>query len=226
MTSRTFLILAALAVWIPVGVKLAERGFNRALPPDLATISCPKDKARHASTTFGDARVLFVCIPDSHADKPKLLRCVGENGFDVMPNMHCEDSASLFFLHASDGSIRAHGRLDDEQRGAAQVIAVFGVNPWPRGREDADDPPLWPDAQEILPAGFQPERLVYCHEQASRTFGDGYATCLLRARSASLYWQFHVTLKTAPGQDVDEEDYKRELRFIRKYLAQLVTDPA
>ena len=62
----------------PLALLIALAACSRApepLAPELQAVRCPANKTAHASGSFAEGRVMFLCIAGELAEKPHLLRC-------------------------------------------------------------------------------------------------------------------------------------------------------
>jgi len=200
------------------------------LAPELKAIICPTNRPAHASATFAKARITFPCISQELADSPHLLRC----DLESRP-MICEDDGSFMFSRNAKGDVYV-GPLPEELRrkdasapdltGASRLSVNFRKSP-PRTETFEEAETEWafllPDGQALLPGGFTFVKGTLCSRQATPL---NTGTCVLEARSASLYWHIQVAIHADRGTPVSAEEYRDELAFWLKLLGVVVTDPA
>lgn len=200
------------------------------LAPELKAIRCPTNRQAHASATFADARITFVCIPKELADSPHLLRC----DLESRP-MICEDEGSLVFTRSAEGTVFA-GYLptNDPKRDppdadfstGSRLVVNFRKGP-PRTATfeevETDWRFLYPAAGELLPAGFTLVKGALCDREATVLNTGG---CNIEARSASLYWHIAVYILEEKGTPIAAEDYRAEMAFWLGHLGKMVADPA
>lgn len=198
------------------------------LAPELQAVRCPANKTAHASGSFAEGRVMFLCIAKELAEKPHLLRCDLESH-----PMVCEDAGSLVFSRGKDGvvytSFYPAGKrlLDPETMAGGSRLTVNFRNGPPRqatfDEEETDWRFLYPEAGRLLPAGFEIVKGAVC-DRRTTTLSSG--TCNLEARSHSLYWHIAVSYLDEPGVGITPDEYKAEMAFWLPFLGRLVTDPA
>jgi hypothetical protein len=215
---------------VPLVAGLAACGKPEPLAPELQSIRCPTNRPAHASATFANARITFVCIGKELAEAPHLLRC----DLESRP-MVCEDEGSLVFTRSAEGTVFA-GYLptNDPKRDppdadfstGSRLVVNFRKGPprTPTFEEvETDWRFLLPDAQELLPAGFALVKGALCDREATVLNAGG---CNIEARSASLYWHIAVYLLEEKGTPMAAEDYRTEIAFWRERLGRMVVDPA
>jgi len=198
------------------------------LSPELQAIRCPTNRPAHASATFVNARITFVCIAKELADAPHLLKC----DLESLP-MVCEDEGSLLFSRSPEGVVYAgllpgeHRRKDPEALyGGSRLTVNFRKNAPRRStfeEEETDWRFLIPRVAPLLPGGFTLVKGTLC-DRAATVLGSG--TCNLEARSASLYWHVAVSIHAERGTPILEEEYRAELARWLELLGRLVKDPA
>jgi len=200
------------------------------LAPELKAITCPTNRQEHASATFAKARIIFPCISKELADSPFLLRC----DLESRP-MICEDDGSLMYSRNASGAVYV-GPLPEELRrrdssvpdltGASRLIANFRKSP-PRTSTfeevETDGQFLLPGVQALFPEGFTLVKGPLCYREATAL---NTGTCILEARSASLYWHIQVAIHADRGTPVTAQEYREEIASWLKLLGVLVTDPA
>ncbi len=217
--------LAALAL---LAAGLAGCSRPAPLDPELKAVRCPVNRPEHASATFVNARVTFLCLAKELAEAPHLLKC----DLESRP-MICEDEGSLLLSRSADGVVYG-GLLPGERRredpqslhGGSRLTVNFRKNP-PRTstfeEEETDWRFLIPRVGTMLPARFEYVKGTLCDRKAT-VLGTG--TCNLEAKSPSLYWHISVAIHAERGTPITEEEYRTELEFWLRLLDKLVKDPA
>jgi hypothetical protein len=224
MRKPGFALLAAIA--LAAGLGACSR--KAPLSPELQAIRCPVNRPAHASATFVNARITFVCIGPELADTPYLLKC------DLTSHpMVCEEEGSLFFSRSPEGVVYA-GPLPGEHKrderdslwGGSRLTVNFRKGP-PRTatfeEEETDWKFLIPRVGTMLPSGFTLVKGTVCDRKAT-VLNTG--VCNLEAKSASLYWHIAVAIHAEKGTPVYEEEYRAELERWLELLGKLVKDPA
>lgn len=198
------------------------------LAPELQAVRCPASRTAHASASFAQGRVTFVCLAPEMADSPHLLRC------DLTSRpMICEDAGNLVFSRTPQGAVYPTyfpaGKREMDlatMTGGSRLTVNFRDGPprTPTFEETEDDWHfLMPEAGRLLPAGFTLVKGARC-DRAVRSLGA--ANCYLEARSASLYWHVTVSWLGEEGTPMLPEEYRAEMEHWLKLLGLLVTDPA
>lgn len=216
---------------LPVALALALAACGKApepLAPELQAVRCPANKTAHASGSFAQGRVMFLCIAKELAGSPHLLRC------DLTSSpMVCEDSGSFTFVRGPDGAVwtsylpGGKNEMDLEtMTGGSRLTVNFRDGP-PRTQTfeevETDWRFLYPEAGRLLPPGFTLVKGALCDREATVL---NNATCNLEARSHSLYWHISVAWLGEKGTPVLPEEYKAELEYWLPFLGLLVADPA
>ena len=198
------------------------------LAPELQAVRCPANKTAHASGSFAEGRVMFLCIARELAEKPHLLR----RDLESHP-MVCEDAGSLVFSRGPGGAVYTSyfpgGKREmdfDTMTGGSRLTVNFRKGP-PRTptfeEAETDWRFLYPEAGRLLPPGFTIVRGALCDREVTVL---GSATCNLEATSHSLYWHVAVSWLGPKGTPVLAEEYRAEMAFWLPFLGQLVADPA
>lgn len=199
------------------------------LVPELATISCPADRAKHVRTQFGKAELTFVCVTAAVVDKPALLRCD--------PNtrpMYCEDSGTFVFSRLPGGKIvpdapmNARGYepgpvTDPETDTGSLFEASFYDKPPGKANYDVNARQyLRDDDKQRMPPGFTLVNGPVC-DRVSNALDRG--TCRLEAKTASLHWYVNVSIPRARGNEIDDTLYQKDMVLWLNLLGKMVTDP-
>lgn len=224
MTGQGFALFATLVL----AACLGACGRPVPLDPELQAIRCPVNRPKHASATFVNARITFVCVSEELADSPYLLKCDLESH-----PMICEDDGSLLFSRSPEGVVYAgllpgeHRRSDPEAlHGGSRLTVNFRKNP-PRTSTFEEEETDWkfviPGVGTSLPAGFTFVKGALC-DRKSTVLATG--VCNLEAKSPSLYWHVSVAIHAERGTPISEEEYRAELDRWLGLLGKLVKDPS
>jgi hypothetical protein len=228
LASTALLLVATAAL---SGCHLTSDAPTVPLPPELAAIQCPADRAEHANAMFGKARLIFLCVDKRQAQTPSLLRCDRE-----FPPMVCGDTGDFILSRDADGHVYsgpppnyAHerdnhgpttGPTDD-----SQLIVNFHSGPPSRPTFDPVETQwrfLLPGGQDLLPDGFTFVKGTLCDRTAT-VLDTGM--CNIEATTPSMYWHIAISLHHKNGTPIYDREYRTELTFWMKYLGLMVLDP-
>lgn len=202
------------------------------LPTDLAAVKCwePEDNF-YARVPFGQAKVTYLCAPKQRAANPELLKCDP----DSRP-LICEDKGVIMLSRTPKGHVYAvNGGLADkldkrevsetsDATGYASELALsFSVTDDWHELKMYEEYFEFDEAKEYLPILFDVKEGVLCHRYASWL---GAGRCEFIAKTPSLHWRISIGIYKDNNEKVTESEYRREFIFWRKYLKQMLADPA
>lgn len=199
------------------------------LPPELSAIQCQAGKEQHGQKKFGNEEVYFVCINNDLSNRLGSLKCESENR-----SLLCDEIQSYMLSRSAEGKVYA-GQLPNEilqldpsrsstARDSSLIVSFHSSAPEQSPLESTGTGRdfLLTDAADTLPLGFTLTEGILC-DNAANPLNEG--RCMLRAKSSSLHWGIHVSIRQERGTPISPDEYREELIYWSKYIEKMVVNP-
>jgi len=203
-----------------------KRNESPPLPPELAAVQCPADKAEHGVARIDAAQITWLCVEPQLAAHPQMLACDNT----AIPPV-CDGSGMLLLRRDAQGIVHTDSVVNPAPppgigtTDESQLLVYFHKGPPLQATFDPVDTPyrfMMADARDALPAGFTFVKGAQC-DRAATVLGTG--TCNIEARTPSLYWNITISVRHKQGTPIPASEYRREFDSWMKYLGEMVVDP-